>query len=209
MSMDLRKRKSQAAIQQAILELIYEKDFEKITISDITNRADLNRGTFYLHFEDKYDMINQFEENFMKELESIMIKELHQIQNLNDLISSRYSSLVEMFDCFKNNHEILDIIFKTKGILSLQTRLNHFMDNVFTDNQLQRKQVKADFPLELFQMILVSICLGISQYWLQGNGEFSSEELAQGMLNIMINGPARAAGFISDDYIDIRNMIPQ
>jgi AcrR family transcriptional regulator len=48
--MDRRKRKTRIAIQKACIELIQEKDFDTITISDIAERADINRATFYLHF---------------------------------------------------------------------------------------------------------------------------------------------------------------
>ena len=38
-----------------------EKDFEIITVLDITKRANINRGTFYLHYVDKYDMLEKYE----------------------------------------------------------------------------------------------------------------------------------------------------
>ena len=47
--MDRRKRKSLEAMQHALLTLVREKDFELITVADIAEKADLNRGTFYLH----------------------------------------------------------------------------------------------------------------------------------------------------------------
>ena len=46
--------------------LIEEKDFQKITIHEIAERADINRGTFYLHFLDKYDMMDHFENEMIE-----------------------------------------------------------------------------------------------------------------------------------------------
>lgn len=37
-----------------------KKDFAKISIKDITDQADVNRSTFYIHFEDKYDLLNKY-----------------------------------------------------------------------------------------------------------------------------------------------------
>lgn len=124
--MDRRKRKSQVAIRQALLELIREKDFDQITIADITNRADLNRGTFYLHYEDKYKMIDELENGFINELQQIIIEELQNITTLDTLIRSRYNTLIQLFDCFKSNHDLLEIIFNTKGVFSLQEHLTTF-----------------------------------------------------------------------------------
>jgi AcrR family transcriptional regulator len=51
--LDRRKRKSRAALQKALLELIAEKSYPAITIEDVTARADVARATFYAHFHDK------------------------------------------------------------------------------------------------------------------------------------------------------------
>ncbi|MFD0697655.1 TetR/AcrR family transcriptional regulator [Paenibacillus sp. GCM10027628] len=43
----------------ALIHLIGEKDFEKITINEIAERADVNRGTIYSHYSDKYDLLDK------------------------------------------------------------------------------------------------------------------------------------------------------
>lgn len=51
--------KTQDAIKKAFLELMNEKKFEAITIQDISDRANLNRSTIYLHYLDKYDLLDK------------------------------------------------------------------------------------------------------------------------------------------------------
>ncbi len=46
------------ALEQAFLQLLSEKPFKKITVSDITNKCGVNRMTFYYHFEDVYDILD-------------------------------------------------------------------------------------------------------------------------------------------------------
>ncbi len=50
---DRRTRRSQKLLFDALMELILEKDYESITVSEISARADVARATFYLHFDDK------------------------------------------------------------------------------------------------------------------------------------------------------------
>lgn len=57
--MDRRIRKSREAIIEAFILLIAEKNFEQITINEIAERADVSRGTVYLHYTDKYDLLDQ------------------------------------------------------------------------------------------------------------------------------------------------------
>ncbi|EEL70861.1 hypothetical protein IGA_00005 [Bacillus cereus HuA3-9] len=55
---DLRVARTKEAIRDALTELINEKGFDSITVKDITARANINRGTFYLHYRDKYDLFD-------------------------------------------------------------------------------------------------------------------------------------------------------
>ena len=53
---DLRILRTRRLLVQAMAELLEEKDLQSVTISDIAERAMINRATFYAHFADKYDL---------------------------------------------------------------------------------------------------------------------------------------------------------
>src|SRR5699024_2162369 len=72
MAEDRRVRKTQNAIKLAFIQLLNEKDLDKITISDITHKADINRGTFYFHYEDKYMLLNKMENDYIEELSNTL-----------------------------------------------------------------------------------------------------------------------------------------
>lgn len=55
---DRRTRYTRMFIREAFYELLREKGFAKLTVSDLCKRAQINRGTFYLHYEDKYVLLN-------------------------------------------------------------------------------------------------------------------------------------------------------
>jgi AcrR family transcriptional regulator len=54
---DPRVKRTRKLLQKSFAELMTEKDFHNITVHDITERAEVNRATFYLHFEDKYALL--------------------------------------------------------------------------------------------------------------------------------------------------------
>jgi AcrR family transcriptional regulator len=56
---DLRVRRTRKLLQQALIEGTVEKGFAALTVRDITERAMVNRSTFYRHYLDKYDMLEQ------------------------------------------------------------------------------------------------------------------------------------------------------
>lgn len=73
--MDRRVVKTRKAITEALIGLLKEQDFEQITINDIADRADVNRGTVYLHYTDKFDLLDQSIEMYLQQLvESCMVE---------------------------------------------------------------------------------------------------------------------------------------
>src|SRR5215813_8943534 len=57
---DLRVRRTRKSLMQALIELTIEKGFSAITVQDIADRAMVNRATFYRHYLDKYDLLDQY-----------------------------------------------------------------------------------------------------------------------------------------------------
>ncbi len=57
---DLRVRRTRKLLQQALIQLTIEKGFADVTVRDITERAMVNRATFYRHYVDKYDLLSKY-----------------------------------------------------------------------------------------------------------------------------------------------------
>ncbi len=64
--------RSKALIKRALLELMQEKAFEKISVSDIVRKADINRGTFYAHFRDPHDVLLKIQDDMFSELTTVL-----------------------------------------------------------------------------------------------------------------------------------------
>lgn len=70
-SEDRRIIKTRKEIINAFNTLLNEKSFSKITIAELAKKANINRGTFYLHYLDKYDLINQCEQEIFTQITNI------------------------------------------------------------------------------------------------------------------------------------------
>ena len=68
-TMDLRIVKTRKAINDSFYELFEQKDFDKITVKDITEHAQIGRKTFYLHYIDKYDLLGRIVDKKFEALE--------------------------------------------------------------------------------------------------------------------------------------------
>lgn len=75
---DRRVRRTQKLLKESLVELMSEKEFKDITIKDITERADLNRGTFYLHYTDTYGLLMSMENDVLNDFQTMIDDYLHQ-----------------------------------------------------------------------------------------------------------------------------------
>lgn len=67
-TLDLRIKRTQRAIKDSFFALLKEKGFEHISVKDITDKAMISRNTFYLHYEDKFDLLNKICDDLMRKL---------------------------------------------------------------------------------------------------------------------------------------------
>jgi AcrR family transcriptional regulator len=86
--LDPRVRRTRQSLEQAFMDALREKGFQAITVQDITQRAGVNRATFYAHFADKYALLDHsIRQGFLEEINKRMLHACHYtLQNLRSLI---------------------------------------------------------------------------------------------------------------------------
>ena len=86
--LDPRVKRTRLLIEQAFHTLVMEKGFQSLSVQDITERAGINRATFYAHFPDKYALLDHaIRQDFRREIEKRMLNACHfTLENLRILI---------------------------------------------------------------------------------------------------------------------------
>jgi len=106
---DPRVNRTRKLLEQAFLELMSEKGFQDITIQDITERATVNRATFYAHFEDKYDLLDSFIRRQFHEVlaEKVPLAPGHTIERLRQIIVTVMEYLTQIHrQCVRPDHQV-------------------------------------------------------------------------------------------------------
>lgn len=80
---DKRILKTKKLIRDTFFKLLEEKDFEKITIAEIADRAIISKGTFYYHYEDKYDFVQKLVDDIIREYKRFMAKRIKGLEVLS------------------------------------------------------------------------------------------------------------------------------
>ncbi len=201
--MDRRQKKSRQAILDACISLAQEKDLQRITIREIVERADLNRGTFYLHFQDKYDMMSSFEDELVDKIEKVVVDNLPE-QRFHELfLETRYDTLVQILQCYEENQEHLQLILKSSHNSSFQAKLREKLKNVLSKMVLPKLNgLNYDIPIDLFTIIFTSVSLSIAEYSYQSETPINKEELAAFLVNTLLQGPGKTLGLQPNKELD-------
>ena len=86
---DPRNQRTRQNIMNGFMKLIKQKEFSDITITDITQEAEINRSTFYYHFMDKYDLIDEIQREVLTK-EIFKEVALQEVINEQTIILSNY-----------------------------------------------------------------------------------------------------------------------
>ncbi|PCF64610.1 TetR family transcriptional regulator [Staphylococcus intermedius] len=134
--MDLRIVKTKRGIQQSFLTLFNEGDFDRLTVKQITEHAQIGRKTFYLHYLDKYDLLNFIVSEKFQELEEICEakKELglsegtkiwfHYFHEHQTFFKKLFN--IQNADKYKSQFKTLIVNeLNKKGLPTLKTSVNH------------------------------------------------------------------------------------
>lgn len=198
-SSDLRVIRTKEAIKNALVELIEEKGFEAITVKDITTRAKINRGTFYSHFQDKYDLVTKCEEEVMDEIANKIVKNVPSIFDdiRNDgAKNTPFTILVPFLEYINQNRRLMKALLDPASDLSIQTKLKEFMLKTLFESSktpvLDEKNLLV--PPEYLVAYIGSAHLGVIQQWLNSDQGESPEEIAEFISTMSMHGPFFAAG---------------
>lgn len=122
--MDLRIQRTKQAIKSAFLQLRNEKPVEKITVTELTRLANINKATFYLHYSDIYALSDEIEDAVIDEI-------LMDLQVVDKFFEDPQEYSVMMFGAFMAHREQLDTVFSSsrRSLLSdkIEMRIKSMM----------------------------------------------------------------------------------
>ncbi|EFQ56855.1 TetR family transcriptional regulator [Streptococcus downei] len=141
---DRRFKRTQKVIYNSFSNLLLEKDFTSITVNDISQQADINRSTFYLHFEDKYALFEAYLTSLLP-----IASEIHFTQTISqqELLCR---GLGELYDYLETNDLFLKRLFNEENypftLKALRPALKNFFDNnqdVFSEKMAHSRAFTA------------------------------------------------------------------
>lgn len=167
---DRRSVKTKRAIREAFLELLKHKSINRISVVEISNRADLGRGTFYLHYKDVYDLMEHLENELISNLEKLYDASFPFDNSMNMLKLT--DTITEYLE---SNRETFLLLSRTEnGSRILEKLRQFFIKKLLSDNGdavTETDTVEAVF--------IVSGVLGVLETWLRDGIKTSHKSISE------------------------------
>lgn len=176
---DLRVIKTKNNLYNTLVELMKEKQFEEIKVSDICNHALVNRSTFYAHYNDKYELL----EEYIKVLKESFTKELEKNKNISNT-KEYYMEMIKIFlDHVEDKKQIYSsIMINNKNSMTMDIIYDVLNQDI--TNRLKNETIK-EIPSDIMAKFYLGAIFNVGIEWLNNSNKYTKEELLK-YLNLLL-----------------------
>lgn len=176
---DRRVRYTKMVLRESFLELLKDTPMSKITVTDVCERADVNRGTFYAHYSDTYDL--------MEKIETELIETVRAALNRHDgKPDSTRGVITEILHCIAENEELCRILLSGgQGYSTFMQRVTNLAREQFERIWLQYYKGDADRILYA-NTFIVNGSIGVMRQWIETGMREPCDEIA-GVIESMVS----------------------
>jgi AcrR family transcriptional regulator len=167
---DRRIAKSQEAIKKAFIELMSEKNFDDITIQDISDRANVSRGTIYLHYLDKFDLLDKLIEEHINEL-----RELCKSASEMDFIEGG----LFWFEYFERHYLFFSTMLASKGAPSFRSQFLELLIEEFKNEVDITEGKNHGLNEDVILQFIVTAYVGTVEWWITNGMPYPPNVMAE------------------------------
>ena len=181
---DRRVQKTKKGLRNALFELITQKDINDISVTELTQKAEINRSTFYFYYKDIYDMMEQIQDEIYTAIDNELIQTDLKFNKLSD-----YTAYIQRFlEYCKANCEICKFVIMNDCQNKLAKKiLDALLKNV-PDSKLGYEPTDSRYYLTTFAINAIQ---GTIIEWLNDGMQVPAEEMAAFLSMTYVLGSVR------------------
>lgn len=183
---DLRIRRTHKLLIDALMESLIEKPFEKISVTDICEKAMVHRTTFYSHFEDKYHLLNFFFQSLQKEFDEKSKSDIKGDINPKDYYLGLFRHLLEFMETNKKLYVLGIFRIGNDSVMhtfhkSISTYIRHKLES-----NAEILGAKFIIPIPVIAEYHTGALISLVSWWLENDTQPSIDSLME-YTDLLIN----------------------
>ena len=177
--MDRRQKKTREAIFEAFGELLSKKDFNKITVAEIIERADVGRATFYAHFETKESLLQELCTELFCHVFDALHKERGQHKHIFECDAPDSVFLHLVLHLQRNDNHILDLLASQNNELFLRCFKEHLKALVHDQIYLFESEKTEELPRDFLVNHVSAAFVEAVRFWIDNGMKETPETLTE------------------------------
>lgn len=165
-----RKTPTKRQVKRAFIDIVSEKGIEGLSMSDIARRAGINRGTLYLHYTDKYDLIRKLEDEALERLSETLFSPLPAggVSSPGDLV--RDDAILAALRYVRDERDLFRALVNPGGDAEFVDRIKEMIGESIFDEIRQsglHRSGASDIPPEYAREIVLGGVMAVIRRWLE------------------------------------------
>ncbi|UFT99884.1 TetR/AcrR family transcriptional regulator [Radiobacillus kanasensis] len=182
MTMDRRINKSKSALRDALILLMENSSFEKITITEIVQHANLNRGTFYRHYQTKEELLEDMIDDVMNDL-------IHSYRSpyLNTdkfFVQELTSPKIKIFEHVYSYSKFYSAIVSSNAIPGFQQKICDTLKQL-SRQDLGLSNIESHVDINFLTSYYAYAIFGLIMEWIQGGFKYTPVFMAEQLIGIL------------------------
>lgn len=171
---DLRIIKTKKSLYESLLDLMKEKPFEELKVSDICENALVNRSTFYSHFDDKYDLLD----SLICDLKDSLSLELSKNTNISNSKEYYLEMIKLLLDHVEEKKDVYAaVLINNKNGVGMDMVYDALNEDVVKRIEVEGHKLNRGIPSSIIAKFYLGAVFNLGREWLISNNKYSKEEI--------------------------------
>ena len=171
---DRRVRRTKKLLTQALTELLQKKQVNEITVKELTDLADMNRGTFYMYYKDIFDMLEKIEDELFQKLDGIAQSHEH-----GDPTQQVKPILLDLFRFIEENQEMFRVLLSPNGDMNFLHRLYEAIRERSLEIWKDQMSSLGEKEFDYRYSFVIFGCAGMIRAWVNRNCQETDMQMAE------------------------------
>ena len=171
---DRRVRRTKKLLTQALTELLQKKQINEITVKELTDLADMNRGTFYMYYRDIFDMLEKIEDELFQKLDVIAQSHEH-----GDPTQQVKPILLDLFRFIEENQEMCRVLLSPNGDMNFLHRLYEAIRERSLEIWKDQMGSLGEKEFDYRYSFVIFGCAGMIRAWVNRNCQETDMQMAE------------------------------
>ncbi|WP_053362718.1 TetR/AcrR family transcriptional regulator [Bacillus sp. FJAT-27251] len=181
---DKRIQRSKTALKQVCINLLFQKPFESITISEIVRAADYNRGTFYANFSSKEDLLEEIIQDVLAEMIQ-QIRNPYKTMKKVSLLEIRADDIT-LFHYLKENEKLYRLLLSDHIRVDFRHKMAKAIEELFIREYEYVLNEETEVSLEWLYIYRAHGVAGLIIRWIEEDFPASPEYMARQVVELML-----------------------